>query len=49
MKERMAQEAKQRNEIHMKHKVEEMQTLIKRSDDELHRRQHENNVFMQVN
>lgn len=47
MKERMAQENKQRNEIQMKHKVEEMQNLIKRTDEELHRRQLENNVFMQ--
>lgn len=48
MKERMAVENKQRNEIQMKHKVEEMQNLIKRTDEELHRRQLENNVFMQV-
>lgn len=47
MKERMASENKQRNEIQMKHKVEEMQNLIKRTDEELHRRQLENNVFMQ--
>ncbi|XP_039430812.1 hrp65 protein-like [Culex pipiens pallens] len=47
MKERMAVENKQRNEIQMKHKVEEMQNLIKRTDEELHRRQLENNVFMQ--
>lgn len=47
MKERNAVEAKQRNEIQMKHKVEEMQNLIKRTDEELHRRQLENNVFMQ--
>lgn len=49
MKERMAQEAKQRNETQMKRKVEEMQNLIKRTDEELHRRQHENNIFMQQN
>lgn len=49
MKERMASEAKQRNDIQMKHDVEEMQSRIKRTDEELHRRQQENNVFMQQN
>lgn len=48
MKERMASEAKQRNDMQMKHDVEEMQNRIKRTDEELHRRQQENNVFMQV-
>lgn len=48
MKERMASEAMQRNEIQMKQSVEKMQNNIKRTDDELHRRQQENNVFMQV-
>lgn len=47
MKERQAHEAKQRNELQMKHDVEEMQNRIKRTDDELHRRQQENNIFMQ--
>lgn len=47
MKERMASEAMQRNEIQMKQSVEKMQNNIKRTDDELHRRQQENNVFMQ--
>lgn len=47
MKERMASEAKQRNDMQMKHDVEEMQNRIKRTDEELHRRQQENNVFMQ--
>lgn len=49
MKERMASEAKQRNDMQMKHDVEEMQNRIKRTDEELHRRQQENNVFMQQN
>lgn len=48
MKERQASEAKQRNEMQMKHDVEEMQNRIKRTDEELHRRQQENNIFMQV-
>lgn len=47
MKERMASEAMQRNEIQMKQSVEKMQNSIKRTDEELHRRQQENNVFMQ--
>lgn len=48
-KELQATEAKQRNDIQMKHDVEEMQGRIKRTDEELHRRQQENNVFMQQN
>ncbi|XP_055609003.1 protein no-on-transient A-like [Uranotaenia lowii] len=47
MKERQATEAKQRNDIQMKHDVEEMQNRIKRTDEELYRRQQENNIFMQ--
>ncbi|XP_055550470.1 hrp65 protein-like isoform X2 [Wyeomyia smithii] len=47
MKERQAVEAKTRNELQMKHDVEEMQNRIKRTDDEMHRRQQENTLFMQ--
>lgn len=48
MKERQVQEARQRNDIQIKTELEEMTTRIKRSDEELHRRQKENNMFMQV-
>uniref|UniRef100_A0A182QSU3 RRM domain-containing protein n=1 Tax=Anopheles farauti TaxID=69004 RepID=A0A182QSU3_9DIPT len=47
MKERQVQEARQRNDIQMKTDIEEMTNRIKRSDEELHRRQKENNMFMQ--
>uniref|UniRef100_A0A340TBG1 RRM domain-containing protein n=1 Tax=Anopheles minimus TaxID=112268 RepID=A0A340TBG1_9DIPT len=47
MKERQVQEARQRNDIQMKTDIEEMTNRIKRSDEELHRRQKENTMFMQ--
>lgn len=49
MKERQVQEARQRNDIQMKTDIEEMTNRIKRSDEELHRRQKENTMFMQQN
>ncbi|KFB41515.1 AGAP003794-PB-like protein [Anopheles sinensis] len=47
MKERQVQEARQRNDLQMKTDIEEMTNRIKRSDEELHRRQKENTMFMQ--
>ncbi|KAF5297018.1 hypothetical protein FQA39_LY12232 [Lamprigera yunnana] len=48
MKERQAEETRQRNEEQMRRQQEEMQTRIILQEEELRRRQQENNLFMQA-
>ncbi|XP_058129785.1 hrp65 protein-like isoform X3 [Anopheles coustani] len=49
MQERQVAEARQRNDLQLKTDIEEMNSRIKRTDEELHRRQKENTMFMQQN
>lgn len=48
MKERQAEETRQRNEEQMRRQQEEMQTRILLQEEELRRRQQENSLFMQA-
>lgn len=48
MKERQAEETRQRNEEQMRRQQEEMQARIILQEEELRRRQQENNLFMQA-
>ncbi|XP_052863540.1 hrp65 protein-like [Anopheles cruzii] len=49
MRERQVQVQRQRNDIQVKTEIDEMTNRIKRSDEELDRRQKENNMFMKQN